>query len=68
MYAIIQNKTVVNLVVADSDIFTPQGIEAVLIEDGVFVSIGFLYENGVFVDPNPIPPEELISPQETAPT
>jgi hypothetical protein len=60
-FAIINNGIVENIIVWDtSNAYDPIG-QAVEIPDGAFVSIGFLYQDGQFVDPNP-PIEEI--PQE----
>lgn len=61
-FAIINNGIVENIIVWDtSNAYDPIG-QAVEIPDGAFVSIGFLYQNGEFVDPNPPVIEEI--PQE----
>jgi hypothetical protein len=61
-FAIINNGIVENIIVWDtSNAYDPIG-QAVEISEGAFVSIGFLYQDGEFVDPNPPVIEEI--PQE----
>lgn len=61
-FAIINNGIVENIIVWDtSNAYDPIG-QAVEIPEGAFVSIGFLYQDGEFVDPNPPVIEEI--PQE----
>ena len=54
-YAIIKNNTVSNVIVWDQQKnpdYTPEGV-AIAIGDGIMVSIGWKYEGGQFIDPNP---------------
>lgn len=53
-FAIVNNGIVDNIIVWDtSNAYDPIG-QAVEIPDGVIVNIGFLYQDGQFIDPNPI--------------
>lgn len=61
-FAIINNGIVENIIVWDtSNAYDPIG-QAVEIPDGLMISVGFLYQDGEFVDPNPPVIEEV--PQE----
>lgn len=53
-FAQIQNSIVVNIVVADYDWVNTHDDELVLIENQN-VEIGSLYENGIFIPPQPYP-------------
>ncbi len=59
MYAIIENNTVINNVIADEDYATEQGW--VLLPEGA--GIGWEYINGQFVDNRPVPePVPVVQP------
>jgi hypothetical protein len=47
-YAIIENKTVTNIIVADKKFIDQWYPGAVFLEEGQFVSIGMTYEGGIF--------------------
>jgi hypothetical protein len=54
-YAIVENGFVSNIIVIDSDdVETIQLFQAIEIVDNEFVDIGFPYENGQFINPNPV--------------
>jgi hypothetical protein len=58
-FAIINNGIVENIIVWDtSNAYSPAG-EAIEIPEGSFVNIGFLYQDGQFIDPNPIVEEPI---------
>ncbi len=55
-FAIVENGVVTNTVlINDNDTETINLLGATSIPEGVEVSIGFLYANNVFVNPNPVP-------------
>lgn len=49
---------VVNIIVAQPDDVPPEGCFLVALDDTTPCSIGWVYADGVFVDPNPPPPDE----------
>jgi hypothetical protein len=53
-YAIIENKTVTNIIVADQKFVDQWYPGAVLLEEGQFVSIGMTYEDDTFFWPDVI--------------
>lgn len=62
-FAIVKNGIVENIVVWDGiKPYTPDG-QLIEIVEGSFVNIGFLYQDGQFIDPNPPVIEE--TPSET---
>ena len=65
LYAVISEEVVTNIIVWDgSTEFAKADNESlVLLTEGKFASIGFLYQNNEFVDPNPptvVEPENAI--------
>lgn len=53
-FAIINNNIVENIIVWDmSNDYTPAG-QAIEIPEETMVNIGFLYQDGQFIDPNPV--------------
>lgn len=59
-FAIINNNIVENIIVWDmSNDYTPAG-QAIEIPEETMVNIGFLYQDGQFIDPNPPIIEEPI--------
>lgn len=62
-FAIINNGIVENIIVWDtSNAYDPIG-QAIEIPEGTMVNIGFLYQDGQFIDPNPpIIEEPIVEP------
>lgn len=58
------NGLVENIVMWDDQSIAPQGLDAIVLDDDVSVSIGFVHEGAeIFRDPVPMPPaEETLSP------
>ena len=65
-YAIVENGVVTNVIVLDStDEESISYFDAIEIGDQ-FIDIGFTYENGIFINPNPIKqPVEPVEPDLT---
>ena len=54
-----------NIIMWDDQSIAPFGFDAVILEDNVSVSTGFIHEDGhTFRDPNPMPQREEITPPE----
>jgi hypothetical protein len=66
--AVVQDKVVVNLIVANPKDTPPENCTLVLVPDNLFVSIGFLWNGNNFIDleSNPCLPYEapIIQPEE----
>lgn len=61
--ALIQNNTVVNVIVADPAVDpSPEGHIMIALSNDSPVSIGWTYDGSHFVDPNPQVVEEVIVP------
>jgi hypothetical protein len=63
-YAIIENKTVTNIIVADQKFVDQWYPSAVALEEGQFVSIGMKYEGGIFSWPEIIVDNENIEEED----
>lgn len=50
---LIKNDFVQNIIVWDETCISPEDAEVVLVEDDFQVSIGWIYKNNSFFDPNP---------------
>jgi hypothetical protein len=53
-----------NVIVWDETCVAPDGVQAIVLEDGAPVSIGWKYQNNTFVDltpPPPAPPQKTLA-------
>jgi hypothetical protein len=57
-----------NVIVADEDFIQQHYPDAIPMTEGVVAGIGYLYENGSFIKPVRIVPEEIIDVEEVTPT